>query len=151
MRLLIVVLLVSSVSAFACPDLAGTYPTCYSTSSNVDDVRDVVILQSTENDVTTYTMNVTQVSTGKEISQTFVSDGTPLTRTDRVSNIGFSVTTVTTTTCENDDLKFDVVLKWGSRSVGRVFTTARIEGNHLLQEIEGTFMGKNFTDTVICE
>ena len=96
-------------------------------------------------------MKVTQVSTGKDISQTFVSDGTPITRTDRVSNIGISVTSVTTAICDNEDLNFDVILKWGNRSVGRVVTVARKEGNHLLQEIEGTFLGKNFTDTVICE
>lgn len=151
MRILMISLFLLSVPVFACPDLAGTYPTCYSTNGNVDDVRDVVILQSTENDVTTYSMKVTQVSTGRDISQTFVSDGTPITRTDRVSNIGISVTSITTATCDNEDLNFDVILKWGNRSVGRVVTVARIEGNHLLQEIEGTFMGKNFTDIVICE
>jgi hypothetical protein len=119
-----------SVSAIACPNLAGSYPSC------TGEVSNLVIAQS-GNEFT-----VSQVSDGIRMEDVIVADGV-VTEVDDDGETYFE-----SAFCRDD--KLVVVTTNASNSVN-VTSTIWKEGNTIVSQSVGVDLGETFNESIRCQ
>lgn len=151
MRSLAIVLAFSSVSAFAaCPNLAGTYATCRSTTGSMDGSTDLVITQKTVNRITTYTMTSTNDRTQERETEEIVADGKTRSETQNDPEFGDVVASVTFS-CSGPKMTGNVSISMNGGSIFDYSQEVQKKGSTLEIDYFGTLVGMPFQDTVICE
>ena len=149
MHLLALPLIVASLSASACPDLAGTYATCRSTMGSASNSHDMSIIQSSRRGVTTYSIKMTYDESGEPGSETIMSDGKP--HSEIADSDEGQVIYTSTARCEGNALINDVVIKMDGIEIAGMEMKYTKSGNTLTNETKGHLFGFPSQDTLICE
>lgn len=150
MRLLLAAIITFSTSAFACPNLAGKYATCRSTTGQTGGSTDVVVNQKIENGTTVYTIESTNDEQERE-KNIFYADGKVYggTYTDPETNQNFDIRVASQ--CEGNSLHTAMAIIHQNQAVFLSEAFASKTGNTLTQKITITTAQGKFEDTVICE
>ncbi|MGE3609794.1 MAG: hypothetical protein AB7I27_09440 [Bacteriovoracaceae bacterium] len=152
MKVFFVAALLISTSAFAaCPNLAGHYANCRSTTGQSAGSRDLDISQSTSNGITTYTVTSTSNEDQQRTTDTVVADGRTYTATNTDESTGMTMQTQTTNACVGDSLRMTVVALMQSQQVGNVTVMVTKKGTQIVQAFQGQVFGQSMNDTLICE
>ena len=151
MRLLAVVVAFSSFSAFAaCPNLAGKYSACRSTSGTMSGSNDVVVTQKVKNGITTYTITSTDDESQERSTEELIADGKTRTTKETDPDMGEIVST-STYSCSG----VKVVGKQTMSVQGEILMdmTQEIQKKNATVEIDmyGNAFGQEMQDTLICE
>lgn len=151
MRLVAFMTLLISTSVLACPNLAGRYASCRSTTGQSSGSVDMVITQSTNRGITTYTMTATDSESQERSTDAIKSDGKPLIDTEVDPESGLTLTTSMSASCTATALN----IKVNADLSGTPILTAEMKvtkvGNQLQQVITGMAGEESLNDTVICE
>ena len=151
MRLAIGVFFILTSSAFACPDLSGTYQACVSNVANSQsNSMNAVWEQTIQAGVTTYTTTETSERTQQRDVKTFVADGVAY--SSQPSADVFQMSNTLTTTCDGDQsVTMNVVIMRGQQQVGLVDVKVSKVGTSLVKEVSGYFSAQNFAETITCD
>ncbi len=144
MRFIALVSILLSTSVLACPNLAGRYAACRSTTGATGGSSDVVITQRASGGVTTYTVVSTDDEDGTRETETMVADGRARSETSE----GLTITMIAT--CPGNSLQVSVAAKQGNRDLGTVRTSSSKQGNEIRHVIRGRIMNQPINDTVVC-
>lgn len=128
MRFLLVGLLLST-SAFACPNLSGSYGRCTSITTGEVTSLDLVISQSVSGSVTTYTVTSTDPETYERTTTIFKADGEVVSQTMTDPESGMSFDVQTRTYCQSTDLKVDMELYYQGERLGKADFSASKSGS----------------------
>lgn len=152
MRTLALIALVASTSAFACPDLAGTYAVCRSQTGNSAGSTNMVITQTTANKVTTYSVTSTDAETNERATETFKADGKTVSNTQTDPDSGITLQLATTVSCvATSAVKINMVVKFNGEQAANIVQTISKSGKTLTMVATGNNMGEEINETVICE
>lgn len=149
MRFCTMALLLASFSAMACPNLTGNYNKCVSLHDGSTVSTDLVMSQSVEGGVTTFSSEETEPEYGNRESTKFIADGA-----ERVESDDMDGTTLTTTiiaVCEGDALVINNRLFMDGMPLGNRSTTLSKDGDKLVSVLSQTVMGNEASVTVVCE
>lgn len=151
MRLALLVTLFLGSTAFACPDLTGTYARCQSnlteTQSNSVDLR---ITQGVLNGVSFYELAETWEHSGVRQVQRFLADG--VTHVGAPSTDVIPVSMNMAISCQGSDaLVFGAEIFVSGASAGTILTEMKKTGDVLTKTVTGNFMGKEWVEEVVCE
>lgn len=151
MRFIVIAGLFSSLSAMACPDLAGTYSTCRSITGNTSGSTDMVITQSTQNKVTTYTIVSTDSETNERETETYRADGkiTSSTITDPDSGIVLTMSSVVK--CAGYALNLNMKVNMSGQQVADMTSSMSKSNKQLTIKMTGSNFGEEINETLICE
>lgn len=152
MRLIAIITGLLSLSAWgACPQIAGAYKTCRSTSVLNSGSNDMVIEQKVVNRIMNYTFKAVDIESGERITDSYKADGKTkiVSRTDPDS--GLSMKTETTATCVGDVLNIKVNAFIQNEAFARIVMNISKDGHQLIQETTGESLGEPVNDTLICE
>lgn len=151
MRLLTIAALLVSTSAFACPNLTGTYATCRSTTGATSGSTNLVVTQKIQNKVTVYTVTSTDDETQQRTTETYKADGKTVVETETSPDFG-TVEFATTATC-NAQKSLDIKVKFSMNSEEFALVTSSISKNNnkITMTTKTQSMGEEQKETVICE
>jgi hypothetical protein len=141
------ILALASLPVFACPQLAGTYLNCRSTTGATSGVTDLVVTQQG----ITYVVSATENSTHERMTETFVANGVPAQNTRVIPRINVRANTTITTTCDGQVLKASGVARSAGLPVGDAAVEVRRRGRGLEVRATGRLAGIPVSDTLICE
>jgi GTPase SAR1 family protein len=150
MRLSAILLALVSLPALACPNLAGVYKTCSSSTQESTQPEAVTVTQQIVRNVTEYTV----VTTGEKADLTterYRTDGRTVTQSQTDPDSGFNIKTDTVATCQGSDLNVNMRVYMDSQTIGQIAIKIYKSGNKLVQEISGETFGENLKDTITCE
>ncbi len=151
MRLFVsLIFILVSLSALACPNLAGSYSVCRSETGNEADSTDVVVTQSIQNRVTVYTMTGTD-DEGSRTTQTIIADGKARTEKIEDEDSGLTFELVTQASCKGQALEMKISTKLQGQNLGSVTSVTSKRGSSLVTRTTGQMMGQTIKDTVTCE
>mgnify|MGYP000989558858 CR=1 FL=1 len=136
-----------TVPVLACPQLAGTYQNCRSTTGSTSGVTDLVVTQQGH----TYVVSGTENSTHERMTETFVANGVPAQNTRIIPRINMRANTVITTTCDGQVLKVNGFARTAAMRVGDAAVEVRRMGRGLEVRATGRLMGVPVADNLICE
>lgn len=149
MRLFILLFAFTALSAIACPNLAGQYAVCRSTTGAVNGATDVIISQRIDNGVVIYTITTTDAETGERDTTEMAANGQIYT-TNEPTPEGV-ITTTSSLSCAGEELN----LVSSSTFAGEEFATVDVAmtraGGALHQAFTGFVFGQPFEDILICE
>lgn len=151
MRFSALVFALISLPAFACPQLAGNYTVCRSSTGQTPGERDVVVSQRQVGGVMEYSVTGTDEETHERTTSTVIADGKPRTeeQTDPSTGISFSLTT--TARCNGQTLLMDTSLSFSGQVAGQLKSSITKNGNQLVTKTEGMMMGQAVNETVTCQ
>lgn len=152
MRTLALALIALSSSAFACPDLAGTYAVCRSQTGNTAGSTNMVITQATANKVTTYSVTSTDADTNERTTETFKADGKTVSNTQTDPDSGITLQLATTISCVSTSaVKINMIVNFNGEQAANIVQTISKSGKTLTMKTTGNNMGEEMNETVICE
>lgn len=139
-----------SIGAYACPELSAQYANCKSPRGTGSTSSNMVITQSTSNNVTSYQMAFTNDETQSRSEQTLVGDHTPrkTSQTDPITGVVYD--TFTTTHCEDDVLVVTTDLQMGGKPFGHLVISMYRLDEGMMQSMEGELFGKPVSQSLIC-
>lgn len=151
MRVLAAIFAFSSFSAFAaCPNLAGTYANCRSTTGSVGGSTELIVTQKETAGVTTYTFSAINDETQERDADDLIADGISRSETAQDPNYG-EVKVSLVYKCSGDSLiGNENVLVQGMPFLDLHNTSVKT-GNTLTRTYTGTVIGYPIQDTHICE
>lgn len=146
MRLFALIILMTSFSAMACPNLAGSYK-CRSTTG---DETLLNITQALTNGITTYTLTTTDEA-GDESTEVVKANGKTTSSIETDPDSGMRVSTYITGSCPSEAFAMKVAIYMGNELLVNVTTRFSKSGNQLHQQLSGSAMGETVSDKIICE
>lgn len=150
MRFIAAIALLSSFSAFACPNLAGNYTSCRSTTGEASGSSDVVITQTVRNGATVYTMTSTDDETQERNTEEMIADGVDRTHVENDPNMG-EVRMSVRFTCAGQTLTGKQTVTVQGQAIADMNQTINKVGQTLQIGVYGMIFGADFSDTLICE
>lgn len=151
MKFLVSTLVLISTSAFACPNLAGKYKACRSTTGQSTNTIDIEMTQTTKNGITTFKMISTDLETNERMTETYIADGKTKIEENKDPETGIIIKTRTTTTCMGDAVKIILVPEIEAQEVGNMTAMLTKVNTQMIQKMSGQIFGERIEDTVICE
>lgn len=149
MRIWLFSTLLISSSVIACPNLAGTYRSCVSSSQ--ESQPSLKVTQETVNDVVVYTITSTDTQTNENLVETYKADGKVVTASETDPETGDIMKITSTVSCVGSkSLKIKLDVLFNDSLVSDILTTASKNGNTLTVMTKGTTMGENINETVVC-
>ncbi len=151
MRLLALAMSFVSVSAFACPDLTGSYPICRMASGELTSTNDVIISQTELNGITTYSYASTDTADYQRVTVEITADGQPYSEdvTDPETNVTYTETS--SVHCMGEILHIVINTSHQGQALGTTNVEVNKTRNQLIQKTYGSFMGHDFSETTVCE
>lgn len=150
MRFFIAALTLISSTAFAnCPNLAGTYATCRSTTGNSTGSTNLTVKQYIKDNVTIYETEATDNHSHEVETAMFITDGRVIRHSD--SSEGTTVDFAQASQCANNTLYTAVSVSTQGQVLVTVEGAFFKSGNTLFQKIKTTTTQGVFEDTLICE
>lgn len=151
MRALVLFALTVCTTAFACPDLSGTYARC---QSNLPDSQsnstDVVLTQNVLNGVSVFELTETAETTGERETSTFAADG--ITHVGEQAPDGIPVSANVTIACRgNAALTFQNDILISGQPVGVLHIEVTKEGGRLFKRMSGNLFGTEINEEIVCE
>jgi hypothetical protein len=150
MRIFAVVLAFSSFNALACPNLAGQYARCVSSTGVSAESTDVVVTQSIQNKVTTYTFTSTDSDTQERHQNTFIADGRTYSTSERDPESGWVMETKLSLRCVGQSLHFRSFAILDGEEIAHTNQIFTKQGKQIQSKMEGRIMGQAISD-LICE
>ncbi len=138
-------------SAFAdasCPSLAGKYAKCQSDDPEDKGSRDVVITEKTENNITTYSLESTDNETDERSTLLFIADG--ISRSENVGGEPDDLL-VTTVNCAQDSIKVSNKIVIQNQEVASLESTGFKQGNKFIYNSQGSVLGEEVKQSMVCE
>jgi hypothetical protein len=148
MRFIAIAVAFASLSAVACPNLAGKYAVCTS-ATGMPGSTDLVITQAIANGATVYTMTETSDMDGERETNTIVADGIERVMTEDMD--GVVLEAKMKTSCAGDALVSSVGISIEGMEFGQIETKMTKVGNKLIQEVSGDILGEDVSDVITCE
>lgn len=146
MKMLSVCALFLSFQALACPDLSGTYALCRAQNGIMKNLKDVVMTQNLDNSYPTFTLQSTEVATGKASTQIMKADGVSVSKTDR-----HGVMETTRTYCDGNALIQEIIYSQTGVVLGTGQRVMIKDGAILTTTILGNLGTEVLRDQLICE
>jgi hypothetical protein len=151
MRFLAAIALLVSSSAFACPNLAGTYAACRSTTGQTPGSTNMVVTQSVSNKITTYEVSATNNETNERENETYIADGKINTQVITDPDSGMTLETSSKISCTPSTLSIDMNLKLNGEAAGYANIQVVKVGSQLIVD-STTFDGEQtIVEKEICE
>ena len=151
MRFIAIAALFTSISAFACPDLSGTYAACRSQTGNTTGSTDVVITQAIQNKVTTYSMTTTDPDTNERKTETYRADGRIVSETITDPDSGMTISMSSVVKCVNNTVNLNMKVVMGGQPVANVTTVMSKTNKQLTMKMTGKNFDEPINETLICE
>lgn len=139
------VLAVMATKAWACPNLAGYYYACRTTTGQQPGLEDVSITQSFQNRTTLYRLSAINQETQEREEQFILADGRLYTQTHG------NVLTQTSASCQQNVLVLSQNVFVNQMLVSSITTRASKPGGVLRLANSGQVMGQPVVDNLICE
>ena len=151
MRFIAIAALFTSVSALACPNLAGKYAQCRSITGGASGSNDLEITQTVQNKITHYAVSSTDIETNERMTENYRADGKLISETISDPESGITLTTSSLVRCVNNSLSINVKASMGGQQVANITTIVSKANNQLTIKMTGTNFGETVSDTSICE
>jgi hypothetical protein len=151
MRSSLLLLALVSFPVLACPNLAGVYTSCRS-STDPSALTQVVIEQKIINKYFQYTFTTQEVELDSSSRvEKYIADGRMKIVADTDPDTGIMIKTETVTTCQNNILNIKMNATVDAESLANITIKTFKEGNRLTQIFSGVSMGNPVSDTIVCE
>jgi hypothetical protein len=151
MRFIAIVLSLTSLSAFACPELKGNYNTCRTSNGEIELDYDVVVTQSIVNRATVYSVTSTDSETHERSTLNIIADGVSRTEQVEVPELGVELSVSTQARCSGRNLIVKTITMFAGTELGSTTSKVSKVSGKLHQETTGEFMGETINELVICE
>lgn len=151
MRALFIALTLASTSAFACPQLAGTYKECRSTTGNSSGSTDMVVSQSVQNKVSTYTVTATNNDSQERETEIYKADGKAVVESIEDTDSGMIFQTSTVVSCSGNVLNINIDMKLNGMKIGYSKVKVSKNGKQLIIDSKNFDGEEEVTDKEICE
>lgn len=154
MRLLLLSSLFISSTVLACPNLAGKYATCKTTSGEPTGTTDINVSQRLDRGVTIYSIESKNVNDSGEVtvSESFRADGKTVIATETDPDSGMTAELATTATCQGaKSLNLLMKLTINGEEIARVTTTVSKNGNSLMTVTKSVGAEGESVETVVCK
>lgn len=112
------IFLVSTTSLLACPNLAGQYKECRSTTGNSAGSSDMVVNQNVQNRITTYVVSATNNESGERETENYRADGKIKVQVVSDPDSGMSMETATQVICSGNSLHININVKFMGEPAG---------------------------------
>ena len=150
MKFFLFILVSVSLKAFACPELAGIYKVCHS-STDQNTKAEVTVEQKVVNKYCQYTITTRDSETESARVEKYTADGKMKIVSDTDSDTGISIRTETLATHQNNILTIKMNATLDSEAFADVTIKASKVGNQFKQIFNGISMGEPVSDTIICQ
>ena len=151
MRFIAIATLFASISAFACPDLSGTYTACRSQTGNTAGSTDVVITQAIQNKVTTYSITSTDPDTNERKTELYRADGRLVSETITDPDSGMTISMSSVVKCVNNTVNMNMKVVMAGQPVANVTTVMSKANKQLTMKMTGKNFDEPINETLICE
>lgn len=150
MRLLALLAVLVSTSAFACPNLSGNYFSCVTNGET--EAAEITVTQKVENRATVYTIESRNMTSGEMVTETYRADGKTVTVRESDPDSGMTAELATTVSC-NGTRSVDIKMKLSLDSEEMALITSTISkvGNGIKTVTRSVSMGEESVQTTICE
>lgn len=151
MRFLAALALLVSSSAFACPDLAGTYAECRSTTGQSPGSTNMVVTQSVANKITTFDVVATNNETNERENETYRADGKINTQVISDPESGITLETTSKISCTATTLNIDMSVKLNGEAAGYANIKVAKVGSQLIVDSTNFDGEETIVEKEICE
>ena len=151
MRSSLLLLALVTFPVFACPNLAGIYTSCRS-STDTGALSQLVVEQKIVNKYVQYTFTTheVKVDTNPRVEK-YTADGRMKIVADTDPDTGIVMKTETLTNCQDNFLNIKMDATVDSESLANITSKTFKEGNRLTQIFSGVSMGNPVSDTIVCD
>jgi hypothetical protein len=150
MKLSFLFLSLVSFPVLACPNLAGVYKVCRS-STEQNTISNITVEQKIVNKYYQYTFTIRE-SDGREVRiEKYTADGKTKIVSDTDADTGITIKTETLTSCQDNVLNIKMNATLDSEAFADVTIKATKNGNQLTQVFSGVSMDEPVNDTIFCE
>jgi hypothetical protein len=146
----IVVPLVISFNLYACPDLVGKYNKCKS-EVNPKMRGQYIIDQHQESNFEVYTVQFVDDETGEAKTDTIPTNGSVVSRKERVPKIGVNVRVEAKSTCDATAVVTDSQIYFMGAHSGHFTTKIYKTGTTLHSDIDGSYLSRDIHKRITCE
>ena len=151
MRFLAALVLLVSSSAFACPNLAGTYASCRSTTGQTPGSTNMFVTQSVTNKVTTFEVSATNNETNEREQETYRADGKVNTQVISDPDSGITLETSSQISCSSSTLSIDMSVKLNGEAAGYANIKVVKVGSQLIVDSTSFDGEETIVEKEICE
>lgn len=151
MRFIAITAMFFSVSAFACPDLSGKYAACISQTGNTAGSNDMVVTQTTQNKITTYTITSTDAESNESSTEVYRADGKLVSNSIKDPESGMVLVMSSLVKCAGTALSMNMKVSMNNELVADMLTNVTKAGKQLTIKMTGNNLGESVTETLICE
>lgn len=151
MRFLAIAALLISSSAFACPNLSGTYASCRSTTGATPGSTDMVVKQSVTNNITTYDVSATNNETNERENEIYRADGKINTQVITDPDSGITLETSSKVYCTGTTLNIDMNVKLNGEVAGYANIKVAKVGSQLIVDSVNFDGEETIVEKEICE
>lgn len=151
MRFFAILALLISSSAFACPNLAGTYASCRSTTGATPGSTDMVVKQSVTNNITTYDVSATNNETNERENEIYRADGKINTQVITDPDSGITLETSSKVYCTGTTLNIDMNVKLNGEVAGYANIKVAKVGSQLIVDSVNFDGEETIVEKEICE
>lgn len=151
MKFLVSALVLISTSAFACPNLAGKYTMCVSSTGQTSGSSDVTVTQEIKGGITHYTVTGTDLENNETSTMTYIADGKTKIESSTDPETGMTMTLKNTTTCIGQTVKIVAIPEIQNQQVGSMTVILSKKDGKMIEQYSGNIFGQTVSDTVICE
>lgn len=148
MRTFIFALSLMTSTAFACPNLAGSYKECKN-SKGESVSTDMLVTQKVQNRVTIYDVSIISSESQQRESEVYKTDGKPV--IVKMEEAGMVFTTKTVSTCVGNSLHININMTLNGEAAGWSKVKVSKAGKQLIIDSEGFDGEQQTTDREICE
>ncbi len=151
MRFLALAAFIISSSAIACPNLAGTYATCRSTTGQTPGSTNMIVTQSVTNKITTYEVSATNNETNEREQETYRADGKIQTQIISDPETGITLETSSKISCSETTLSIDLSVKLNDEVAGHANINVVKVGSQLIVDSTSFDGEETIVEKEICE
>lgn len=148
MRTFIFALSLMTSTAFACPNLAGSYKECKN-SKGESVSTNMLVTQKVQNRVTIYDVSIISSESQQRESEIYKTDGKPV--IVKMEEAGMVFTTKTVSTCNANTLNINIDMTLNGEAAGWSKVKVSKVGKQLIIDSEGFDGEEQTTDREICE
>lgn len=149
-KIILILCSIISYNLYACPNLVGRYNKCKS-EINPKMRGEYLIDQHQENNYNVYTVQFIDDETGDAKTDTIPTDGSKVTRKERVPKVGVNVRVEARSSCIAESVVTESELFFLGGNVGHFTTKIFRTGNTLHSDIDGHYLSKDIHKRITCE
>jgi hypothetical protein len=141
--------IIISLNLYACPELVGKYNKCHSEIRPMK--GEYVIDEHQENNYSVFQVQFIDDETGEVRNDTIPTNGSTISRKERVPKIGVRVRVEASSTCTADQVVTESEIYFMGGNVGHFTTKIFRTGTTLHSDIDGHYLSKDIHKRIACE